>query len=146
MAGFHMTGTGGVRRALAELSALAERAAPDMLEAACAVLVQAQRESVRRKGLIETGALLDSIRAGPLQETPDGWSREIWPQGRDRNGTENAVKGVLLEYGTAKRPPAAWMREANALAEERAAEAMGCVWAAYRRPLSLSKKWPRPLF
>lgn len=134
MAKFNMVGLKELEREIAKRASLLPDAAPEMLNAGTDILVEYQRGTVIEKGLIETGDMFDSIKAGPVKEGKDGWYQEVWPQGRDRKGTKNAVKGFILEYGTSKSKrieATHWMSDANDAAKEEIVEAMRKVWLDY---------------
>ena len=131
MAKFNMVGLEELEQEIARRGALLPDAAPEMLKAGTDILVEYQRGSIIEKGLIDTGDMFDSIRAGPVKEGRDGWYQEVWPQGRDRNGTRNAEKGFILEYGTSRIEQTHWMSEANDAAKDEVVEAMRKVWLEY---------------
>ncbi len=131
MAKFNMVGLEELEQEIARRAALLPDAAPEMLKAGTDILVEYQRGSIIEKGLIDTGDMFDSIRAGPVKEGRDGWYQEVWPQGRDRNGTRNAEKGFILEYGTSRIEQTHWMSEANDAAKDEVVEAMRKVWLEY---------------
>lgn len=134
MAKFNMVGLKELEREIAKRASLLPDVAPEMLKAGTDILVEYQKEFVKDKGLHETWDMYHSIKAGPVKEGKDGWYQEVWPQGRDRKGTKNAVKGFVLEYGTSKSDrigPTHWMSDANDAAKDEMVEAMRKVWLEY---------------
>lgn len=131
MARFNMVGLKRIEREIARRASLLDEAAPEMLKAGTDVLVEYQRGSIIEKGLIDTGAMLDSVKAGSVKYGNNGYYQEVWPQGRDEKGERNAKKGFVLEYGRSDMNATHWMSEANDAAEEEVIDAMRKVWNEY---------------
>lgn len=131
MAIFNAVGLDALEQELARRASLVDDIAPELLKAGTDVLVEYQRGSILAEGLVDTGALFDSIQAGAVRDGTDGHYQEVWPHGIDSKGESNAKKGFVLNYGTSKIDPTHWMVEANTVAKEDVVEEMRQVWADY---------------
>jgi len=73
----------------------------DMLDAGAEVAVDEWKKAITDAGHIETGSMHDSV-AAKLPKNKNLLAREIYPQGKDKNGVRNAHKAYILNYGTSK--------------------------------------------
>lgn len=73
----------------------------DMLDAGAEVAVDEWKKAITDAGHIETGSMHDSV-AAKLPKNKNPLAREIYPQGKDKNGVRNAHKAYILNYGTSK--------------------------------------------
>jgi hypothetical protein len=106
------------------------------------VLVEETTKSIVKESVVDTGALLQSVKKGKAQATGGGYKIEVWPQGmrRDkhhRKAARNETIGFVNEYGrkwsgTGKSRTAAkngykgrpFMENAAKAAEERVSDVM----------------------
>jgi len=95
-----------------------------MAEAGAEEVVKGWQEAIQEAGLIRTGAMLRSVRAGKVK---DGRT-DIYPQGKDAKGTRNAEKAFILHYGTSRKRGTRFVDRAEEIAEPRAVEAMTRIW------------------
>ena len=73
----------------------------DMLDAGAEVTVDEWKKAITDAGHIETGSMHDSV-AAKLPKNKNPLAREIYPQGKDKNGVRNSHKAYILNYGTSK--------------------------------------------
>lgn len=90
---------GAVDRLMRDLNSLKiENIAPEMLEEAGEILLDAVKDHVRPHR--ETGSLESGIRKGKPKRAKDGYSISVAPHGKDSKGVSNMDKLAYLEYGT----------------------------------------------
>lgn len=86
---------------------LMEKGTPEMinhmLAAGADVVAQAMREETENAGLIDTGAMLKSIRPTKPKAKAGTHTVEVYPQGKDKKGVRNAEKAFVNNYGTKGR-------------------------------------------
>lgn len=104
------------------------RAVPKMLKAGGQVLVKAQKEEIQRMGLVDTGDMLNSVKATAPKEKDGVMCVEVYPAGKDRKGVDNAKKGFVLNYGTSKIRARPWHDVADKRAAGDVVDAMRQVW------------------
>ena len=103
-----------------------------MVNAAAAEIRDAWKESAEEHGLIDTGAMIESIGSPePAIHTGTGIYRDVYPQGKDRKGTRNAEKAFVLNYGTSRIRPTHWVDEAEAAAEPKIQERLEEIWGEF---------------
>lgn len=139
MANFYAIGFDEVEKQFLNQSEAATKAVPLMLKAGATVLVEAQkneidilvRESKIRKKSVKTRSLGDlkkSIKSTKLKITRSEATIEVYPHGKDSDGTNNAEKGFTLEFGRTNMPAYPWMTIANAKSEEDVHKKMREIW------------------
>lgn len=81
-----------------------------MLESGAEILKKAEKQEASKlvKTGRATGDLAKSITETKVKKESQGYSIEIYPKGKDRNGVSNATKGAVLEYGRSNMPPYPW--------------------------------------
>jgi hypothetical protein len=104
----------------------------EMLEAGGRVFEDAWREAIDAAGLVKTGDMRASVKAGKAHLTGDGGSIAIYPRGNDSKGTSNATKAFILHYGTSRIHATRFVDNAEKIGEERAAQAMKSIWDAQK--------------
>ena len=120
---------GGVELELSfkEIAEIPETVAKDMVMAGGEVAKAAQKASVRRLGLVDTGQLERSIRVFHKRGGKDGFKAHavVYPAGKRKNGMRNAEVGFIRHYGAPKRriPATLWMDKANDSCADAVAEA-----------------------
>lgn len=98
--------------------AKAEKKIPKMLKAAAEVVVEAQKSEMISMGLVDTGAMVNSIKASAVKEDKEGVMYvTVEPTGKDKKGNKNSEKAFIAEYGKTGQPPKAW-REASLIKNE----------------------------
>jgi len=123
----------GLDALIDEIGGLAEEAggaADEALKAGADVVVEAWKTAIDEFGLVDTGAMRDSVAAkGPKA---DGNARkvDIYPLGKDSHGVRNAEKAFVLNYGRSNLKATNFVNKAEADAEEKALAAMQAAWNA----------------
>lgn len=139
MANFNTVGLEEVEKQLLRHSEIATKAVPLMLKAGAEVLIEAQkaevdvlvREAKIRKDASKTRSLGDlkkSIKATKVKNTGIEAHIEVYPHGKDRDGTDNAEKGFVLEFGHTNMPAYPWMETANEKSNDKLHAKMFEVW------------------
>lgn len=112
-----------------EESALVSKAADDVLAAGAAVTSDCWKAAIKSHDLIDTGDMLASVAAGPVQtDGNDVKYIYVSPQGKDHKGVRNAEKAFINHYGTSKIKATHFVDDAETEASEKAADAMQDVW------------------
>jgi len=75
-----------------------------IVEAGAAAAEKRMIEDTKARQHIRTGDMLESIGTNEYRETLHGGSVDVYPQGDDRNGTRNATKAYVINYGKGQRP------------------------------------------
>ena len=75
-----------------------------IVEAGAKAAEKRMQENIRLRGHVRTGDMLDSVGDNGIREFLDGASTEVYPQGDDRNGSRNATKAYVINYGKGRRP------------------------------------------
>lgn len=130
MASFNVVGFEDIEKALLRREAAAAAAVPKMLEAGAEVLVRGQQETIARMGIIDTGDMQASVKAGKIVQTDTGASVDVYPQGKDRKGVLNATKAFVHQYGKSNLPARPWLSVANATYAQGVHDAMREAWEA----------------
>lgn len=125
-------GNDAAEKMLSDLANIPSDVKKDMLEKGSQVVVKAHKESIISVGLVKTGAMRDSIAPGKYQNTDDGGEIDVYPHGKDENGTRNAEKGYINEYGSSRHEAKHWMQSANDKCEDAAVDAMAEVYGKYQ--------------
>lgn len=103
-----------------------------MVTAAVQEISAAWKESAEAHGLIDTGAMLESIGyPDPPVHSGTGTYRDVYPQGKDRKGTRNAEKAFVLNYGTSRIKPTHWVDEAEEAAGPRVQKRLEELWGQF---------------
>lgn len=96
MAKQSFTGFEIVERQMAKLSRGTVRR---LVEAGAKALVESTKESVKTHHHIVTGSMEQSVKPGQYHETLEGGWMEVYPQGEDSRGVDNAKKAFVINYG-----------------------------------------------
>lgn len=143
MAKFTTVGLDDIMTGVARRTEKAVKKIPRMLQVGAAVLVEAQKaeiDTMIASGLARQpenkaeisrslGELKKSIRATKVKEDKGGGLYvEVYPQGKDSKGEDNATKGFVLEFGRSNMSGYPWMTAANERAAEAVSEAQRKVW------------------
>lgn len=134
MARFDIVGFDDVEKALLRRETAAVEAVPEMLEAGAAVLVEAQKAEIERMQIVDTAAMMNSVKADAIKGSDAERYVEVYPHGKDKKGVRNAEKAFVAQYGrsygkTAKaaRP---WLTAANEKSAGDVHEVMRRIWEA----------------
>lgn len=121
MASLSVDGLDDLMLSLAEIAAIPDDVAQDMLDAEAQVVVEAQIAQGMAMGVYDTGDTLRSIRRGRMKRTKEG-GRAVYvtPQGVNDKGERNAAVAFMNEYGVPSRriPARPFIATANAAAVE----------------------------
>lgn len=105
------------------------RKAPEMLEAGSAIMTRAWKETIVARKHVKTGDMRDSVASdGRIHRKDDGYTVNVYPRGKDRNGKRNMEKAAILHYGTSKIKGDNFVDAAEDLGRAPAEEAMARVW------------------
>ncbi len=120
MAKFQAEGIDGLMLSLQEFQEIPDDVVEDMLEAAGDVVVDAQKKSVMALGLVDSGRLLNSIKAHAKIGRINGQRKRyvlVYPDGKHGDSVDvtNNEVGFVHEFGAPKKgiPARQWMRAAN---------------------------------
>lgn len=124
----------GFEAALAEMRKRGEQSgavARAILSTGAASAVGSWPETITRLGLVDTGALRDSIAASAVKDNGGTLSRDITAKGTDGKGVRNREKAFILHYGTSRIKGSYWWDTAERDAEPKVAAAMTAAWNEY---------------
>ena len=100
-----------------------------MIEAGAEAAKAVWKQVAEARRLRDTGDMIDSIgSAAPNKRETGAVYRDIYPLGKDRYGTSNAMKAYLLHYGTSRIKATYWVDEVEARVVEPLHDAMAAVW------------------
>ena len=132
MANMDTSGLDELIRDMQRMGEDASEVAQAMVREAASVIRDAWKESAEKHGLIDTGAMIESIGyPGPVARIGDALYRDVYPLGKDRKGTRNAEKAFVLNYGTSRILPTYWVDEAEDAAAPRVQERLEKIWNDY---------------
>lgn len=132
MARFELDGIDEMLTEMRRMGELTGDVATAVLQAGAEGVKRAWREAAERKGLVDTGDMLESIGFPAMPRSAgDVKYIDIYPQGKDHKGIRNAEKAFVLHYGTSKIPATRWVDLADELSEGYAVPAMQKVWDEY---------------
>lgn len=120
MARFDTSGIDSIISQMESMGAQVSEVAEDMVQAACEEIKQAWREKIEARGLVDTGAMRDSVgyKRQPTK-LPDVVYNEVTPQGKDAKGVRNAEKAFILHYGKHNMQATYWADAAEKKADSR---------------------------
>lgn len=88
-------------RAFERMAGDAPAVARAIMEHGAAEMIEDWRETISDDGLIDTGAMNDSVALiGKPKQVNGVWEVTVAPTGKDARGTRNAEKAAILNYGT----------------------------------------------
>lgn len=135
MARMNFSGTQELMDELFRESERVQQKAGPMLEAAAGVVEGSWKQAITEAGHAPpgksgraTGALLGSIRATAMKKKDDAYTREIYPQGKDRHGERLAEVAFVLHYGNSRMKGDHFVDTAEAKAEGAVQAVMEEVW------------------
>lgn len=95
--------TSGIDKIVQELQRMGQstgQLAEAMVDAAVIEIRDSWQETADEFGFRDTGAMIESIGfPEPVKKAGDALYRDVYPQGKDRKGTRNALKAFILHYG-----------------------------------------------
>lgn len=128
MANLTFSGLNGVMDELTRCSDRMDSVVAAMLKAGGDEMVKAWKDAIDAAGLVRTGAMRESVKAGNLQQNGDGGSITVYPRGKDGKGTSNALKAFVNHYGTSRIPATGFVDRAEKDGEEKTVAAMRSVF------------------
>ena len=120
MARFDTSGLDDIISQMETMGAQVSEVAEDMVQAACEEIKQAWREEIEARGMVDTGAMRDSVgyKRQPTK-LADVVYNEVTPQGKDAKGVYNAEKAFILHYGKHNMQATYWVDAADKKADSR---------------------------
>ena len=106
-----------------------------MLDAGAEKTVEEWKTEIEVQKLVKTGDMRDSV--GVSKKTKKGSKREIYPQGKDRKGSDNAQKAYILHYGKSTKKGTRFIDNINTKAEVTSYIAMQDVFNDYLKTKGL---------
>ena len=70
-----------------------------LVEAGAKAVIEGTKESIVSHHHIATGSMMENVKPGAYHETLDGGWMEVYPQGYDQRGVDNAKKAFVINYG-----------------------------------------------
>ena len=122
--------TSGLDELIREMQRLGQDEGPvvdEMLDTAAGIIREQWRETAKRHGHVDTGAMVDSVDF-TVKGNARALYRDIYPQGVDAKGVRNAEKAFILHYGKHNMPGTYWVDEAEDNAGPEAIEACQEIW------------------
>lgn len=102
-----------------------------MLEAGAEELKESWKYHILKSGHVDSGSMVDSVKASKPRKGRGGTSVDVYPQGKDQKGVRNAEKAFLLHYGWKDKPGDHFVDNVEQDAEEAVADAMESVLNEY---------------
>ena len=106
-----------------------------MLDAGAEKTVEEWKTEIEVQKHVKTGDMRDSV--GVSKKTKKGSKREIYPQGKDRKGSDNAQKAYILHYGKSTKKGTRFIDNINTKAEVTSYIAMQDVFNDYLKTKGL---------
>ena len=70
-----------------------------IVDAGCMAAIEQLKRKTAAKGHIVTGSMQESFAKGIYHETIDRCWQDVYPQGTDPRGVDNAKKAFIINYG-----------------------------------------------
>ena len=134
MARFDYSGMEELSMSFKELASMPDGLLSDMLNAEAGVIIPAQKNMAASMGVVDSGQMAASIKAGKVKRLSDGASMTVYPQGsrtRGRTTTRNAEIAFINEYGKKGQSPRPFIRTANEQYADQAVDAAFKVYDHY---------------
>ena len=134
MANFHVQGVDGIAKGLKLLGQETGPMAEDMLRAGAVIMIGTWNQVIIARGHVDTGAMLKGVKATKIKKNKDGdLEIQVYPQGKDKDGTRNAEKAFLLHYGwksnAATKGPWVGDHFVNEIEDQGTPKAIEAMWA-----------------
>lgn len=129
MAKLSIEGVDELAEQMARMGQLTGRVVDEMLIAGGEQMKHAWLDAIRRFDHVDTGAMLRSVGYSKKPKATDtGKTLEVYPRGKDKQGTRNAEKAFVLHYGRSNMTGSHFVDKAETDGEPKAAEAMLKRW------------------
>lgn len=139
MARFNVVGLDGLVLDLERMAELPDEVFDDMLNAGADVVAVAQKRVGLRMGVHRTGMTLSSIKKSKKIGRQSDFGRyiDVYPQGKNADGNENAEVAFINEYGKEGQPARPFLRTAINEAQDEATEAEAEKYNEWLKSLNL---------
>ena len=121
----------GLDDVIADMKRLRElegETADKMLTEGAKIVEEEWKSAIKKADLVDTGAMLKSVKATKPKTSKDVRTIEVFPQGKDKKSVRNAEKAFVNHYGTSSIKATRFVDEANEKAEPRVLEAYERIW------------------
>ena len=75
----------------------------NIVMAGAEVCAQDMQNAIGNAHHVRTGSMMQNVRPGIYHDDPDSSYVEVYPQGNDSRGVDNAMKAFVINYGYGKR-------------------------------------------
>lgn len=133
MAKFEINGVDRVIDELGRMGALTGPMAEEMIREGARKIVGTWKSVIERRGHVDTGAMLKSVKSKKPSGGTEVLIREIYPLGEDAKGVRNAEKAFILHYGWKSRQGDHFIEEIMDESVEPAVSAMEAVMDKYMK-------------
>ena len=131
MAKFEINGVERIIDELGRMDALTGPMAEEMIREGAKKIVGTWKSVIERRGHVDTGAMLKSVKSKKPSGGTEVLEREIYPLGKDAKGVRNAEKAFILHYGWKSRQGDHFIEEIMDESVEPAVSAMEAVMDRY---------------
>lgn len=133
MAKFEINGVDRIIDELGRMDALTGPMAEEMIREGARKIVGTWKSVIERRGHVDTGAMLKSVKSKKPSGGTEVLAREIYPLGKDAKGVRNAEKAFILHYGWKSRRGDHFIEEIMDESVEPAVSAMEAVMDKYMK-------------
>lgn len=133
MAKFEINGVERIIDELGSMDALTGPMAEEMIREGAKKIVGTWKSVIERRGHVDTGAMLKSVKSKKPSGGTEALEREIYPLGKDAKGVRNAEKAFILHYGWKSRQGDHFIEEIMDESVEPAVSAMEAVMDKYMK-------------
>jgi hypothetical protein len=132
------TGLDEIIKQMAELGELDNDITDRLVFAGAKIIKEKWKSIIRSQRLIKTGSMLASIVfPKKTKTTGDGTYIDVSPSGTDENGTRNALKAAILNYGNSEIPGSFFIDMAELAAEPETETVTQFMWDEYLKQKGL---------
>ena len=132
MARFDTSGLNDLVKDMTKMGQRSGAMAEAMVKTAGMEIRDSWKRTAEKHKYRKTGAMIDSIGMPEgVQTIGDSSFVDIYPQGKDKNGTRNAEKAFILHYGTSRIRPSYWTDEADDASEPVVGEKLDNMWGKF---------------
>lgn len=129
MARVNVVGMDAVLEDMKRMGELTGPVADQMLLAGAAVMKRSWKQSIQKHDFIDTHSMIDNVNFPKKPKSiQDVRTIDVYPQGKDKNGTRNAEKAFILHYGRSNMDASNFVDEAEQNAKAESDAAMEKIW------------------